>query len=161
MDPEQQQTRRQFCRQCSAGLAALGGVTILQACGGGGGPTSANVGGFGAASLPSVNGSVAGGGIQVTIDANSPLASTGSVAFVQSSAGSVLVARTGADSFSAVTATCTHQGCLITGHNGSTYVCPCHGSQFDTSGRVLSGPAQRSLQQFNTQFSNGVLTITG
>jgi len=161
MDPEQQQTRRQFCRQCSAGLAALGGAAILQACGGGS-PTSANGGGGGinAASLPSVNGSVVGNGIQVTIDAASPLAQAGSVAFVQSSAGSVLVARTGADAFSAVTSTCTHQGCTITGHNGSTYVCPCHGSQFDAAGRVLTGPAQRALQQFHTQFSNGVLTIT-
>ena len=158
MDSEERQTRRQFCRQCSAGLAALGGATILQACGGGS-PTSAS-GGVNASALPSVNGSVVGSGIQVTIDASSPLASAGSVAIVLSSAGSVLVGRTGADSFTALSATCTHQGCTITGHNGSTYVCPCHGSQFDISGRVLSGPAPRSLQQFNTQFANGVLTIT-
>jgi len=158
MDSEQQQTRRQFCRQCSAGLAALGGATILQACGGGS-PTSAS-GGSNAAALPSVNGSVVGNSIQVTIDASSPLANAGSVAIVLSSAGSVLVARTAGDSFTALSSTCTHQGCTITGHSGSTFVCPCHGSQFDTSGRVLSGPAPSSLQQFHAQFSNGVLTIT-
>jgi len=159
MESENQQTRRQFCRQCSAGLAALSGVAILQACGGGG-PTSSSGGSFGGSSLPLVNGASAGGGIQVTIDASSPLASAGSMALVQSSAGSVLVARTGADTFTALSATCTHQGCAITGESGSSYVCPCHGSRFDTSGRVLNGPASRPLQQFNTQFANGVLTIT-
>ncbi len=159
MDSEQP-TRRQFCRQCSAGLAALGGAAILQACGGGS-PTSASGGGGFASTLPRVNGAAAGGGIQVSVDAASPLASPGAMALVQSSAGSVLVARTGTDSFTAVSATCTHQGCAITGFSGSSYVCPCHGSQFDESGRVLSGPASRSLQQYHTQFANGVLTITG
>jgi nitrite reductase/ring-hydroxylating ferredoxin subunit len=159
MESENQQTRRQFCRQCSAGLAALSGVAMLQACGGGG-PTSSSGGSFGGSSLPVVNGASAGGGIQVTIDAASPLASPGSMAFVQSSLGSVLVAHTGTDTFIAVTSTCTHQGCAITGFSGSNYVCPCHGSQFDANGRVLNGPASRSLQQFNTQFANGVLTIT-
>jgi nitrite reductase/ring-hydroxylating ferredoxin subunit len=159
MESENQQTRRQFCRQCSAGLAALSGVAMLQACGGGG-PTSSSGGSFGGSSLPVVNGASAGGGIQVTIDAASPLASPGSMAFVQSSLGSVLVAHTGTDTFIAVTSTCTHQGCAITGFSGSNYVCPCHGSQFDANGRVLNGPASRSLQQFNTQFANGILTIT-
>jgi Rieske Fe-S protein len=159
MESDNQKTRRQFCRQCSAGLAALSGAAILQACGGGG-PTSSSGGSFGGSSLPRVSGASAGGGIQVTIDAASPLASAGSLALVQSSAGSVLVAHTGADSFTAVSATCTHEGCAITGMSGSNYVCPCHGSQFDASGRVLNGPANRPLQQFNTRFANGVLTIT-
>jgi Rieske Fe-S protein len=159
MDSETQQTRRQFCRQCSVGLAALSGVAVLQACGGGG-PTSSSGGGFGGSSLPRVNGAAAGGGIQVAVDATSPLVSAGSLALVQSSAGSALVARTGADSFTALSATCTHEGCAITGFESSSYVCPCHGSRFDTSGRVLNGPASRPLQQFNTQFANGVLTIT-
>ena len=162
MDSDRQ-TRRQFCRQCSAaGLAAVGGATALLAACGGGSPTSANGGGggFNASSLPRVNGSAAGGGIELTIDASSPLASTGSLALVTSSVGSALVAHTGTDAFVAVSATCTHQGCAITGFQGSTYVCPCHGSQFDATGKVLSGPANRSLQQYHTQFANGVLTIT-
>jgi hypothetical protein len=54
--------------------------------------------------------------------------------------------------------TCTHESCTITGFADSSYVCPCHGSRFDTSGRVLNGPASRALRQYQTQFANGVLT---
>jgi Rieske Fe-S protein len=57
--------------------------------------------------------------------------------------------------------TITHQACTITGHGNQTFVCPCHGSQFDTSGRVLSGPAPAPLPRYQTQFANNVLTITG
>ena len=96
----------------------------------------------------------------MTIDAASPLASPGSAALVQSPLGTLLVSRTASDAFSALTATCTHEGCSITGFLDSSYVCPCHGSRFDTSGRVLNGPASRSLRQYQTQFANGVLTIT-
>ena len=158
MDKEER-TRRQFCRQTctAAGLAALGGA-LLQACGGGS-PTSSG-GGTNAPALPRIAGTVAGGAIQVTIDAASPLAATGSAALVTSAAANVLVARTAADAFTALTATCTHEGCAITGFSGQSYVCPCHGSQFDTAGRVLNGPATRSLRSYQTQFASGVLTIT-
>ena len=51
---------------------------------------------------------------------------------------------------------CTHLGCVpegdkgdygvVTG-NGTTggWLCPCHGSQYDTSGRVRKGPAPQNL----------------
>jgi cytochrome b6-f complex iron-sulfur subunit len=154
------QTRRQFCtRTCSAAvLAALGGAFtgVLQGCGGGS-PTSPS---GSAPSLPTVSGSVTGGSIAVTIDAGSPLAAAGGVALVRSGAGDVLVARTTQDAFSALSATCTHQGCAITAHSGQTFVCPCHGAQFDSSGHVLSGPARTALRQYSTQFANNVLTIS-
>jgi cytochrome b6-f complex iron-sulfur subunit len=156
MDSDQS-TRREFCRQCSVvGLAALGGA-VLGACGGGG-PTGSSA--INAPALPRVTGTSGGGGIQVAIDASSPLASPGSAALVQSPLGTVLVSRTGADTFTAVTATCTHESCTITGFADSSYVCPCHGSRFDTSGRVVNGPATRALRQYQTQLANGVLTIT-
>jgi cytochrome b6-f complex iron-sulfur subunit len=71
-----------------------------------------------------------------------------------------LVARTAPDAFSAVTSTCTHEVCTITGFENETYVCPCHGSRFDTGGRVVTGPATRPLRSFATRFSGDVLTIT-
>jgi cytochrome b6-f complex iron-sulfur subunit len=157
------QTRRQFCtRTCSAAaLAAIGGVVtgVLHGCGGGG-PASPSGGGSSVAPLPTVNGTATGGTITVTIDAGSPLAAAGGVALVRSAAGNVLVTRTAQDAFSALSATCTHAGCAIAAHSGPTFVCTCHGAQFDSSGRVLSGPAPTSLRQYSTQFANNVLTIS-
>jgi Rieske Fe-S protein len=135
-------------------LAAIG--SILQSCGGGGNPSgpSSNV-----PSLSTVTGTASSGAVTVAIDAASPLANVGSAALVQSSVGVFLVARTAQDAFTALTATCTHQGCTVSGFQNATYVCPCHGSQFSTAGAVLQGPATRALQAFPTLFANNLLTI--
>jgi ubiquinol-cytochrome c reductase iron-sulfur subunit len=42
---------------------------------------------------------------------------------------------------------CTHLGCIPIAHQGNYdgYFCPCHGSQYDTSGRIRQGPAPSNL----------------
>ncbi|MCR6645262.1 MAG: ubiquinol-cytochrome c reductase iron-sulfur subunit [Terricaulis sp.] len=43
---------------------------------------------------------------------------------------------------------CTHLGCVPTFVEGSSYggwFCPCHGSDYDTSGRIRRGPAPLNL----------------
>ena len=42
---------------------------------------------------------------------------------------------------------CTHLGCIPIAHQGpyNGYFCPCHGSVYDTSGRIRSGPAPTNL----------------
>ena len=109
--------------------------------------------------LSTVNGSVSGATVVVQIDSASPLATVGGAAKVRSASGLFLVSRTAQDAFTALTATCTHEACTITGFDNSAYVCPCHGSRFNTSGRVLNGPASVPLRSFATQFANNVLTI--
>lgn len=47
----------------------------------------------------------------------------------------------------AMSAICTHLGCTV-GKVEWGYQCPCHGSKFDSSGRVLAGPAPRPLPWF-------------
>jgi ubiquinol-cytochrome c reductase iron-sulfur subunit len=45
-------------------------------------------------------------------------------------------------------ASCTHLGCVPTFVEGSSFggwFCPCHGSDYDTSGRIRRGPAPRNL----------------
>ena len=154
-----EQTRREFFTTAgeAASVAALAGAmaSLLQGCGGGS-PTAPSS----ATPLPRITVSVANGTIALGIDASSPLSAVGSAALLQSSSGPFLVARTGQDTFIALTATCTHQACTITGSAGARYVCPCHGSNFDTSGNVLMGPASRALRQYPTAFANNVLTIT-
>lgn len=150
-------TRRDFCAQAcqAASLLALG--ALAPACGGGGNPAGPS--GVSAPQLPTVSGTASGGRVTVPIAAGSPLATVGGAARVQSSAGSFLVVRTGQEAFSALSSTCTHEMCTITGFSGGVFVCPCHGSRFNTGGGVVNGPATRSLPQFATSFADDELTI--
>lgn len=45
---------------------------------------------------------------------------------------------------------CTHNGCELN-VGGGIYSCPCHGSEFSTTGRVLEGPADQDLKTFKTE----------
>ena len=47
-----------------------------------------------------------------------------------------------------VVGVCTHLGCMPLGHQGAYdgWFCPCHGSVYDTSGRIRQGPAPRNLE---------------
>ena len=56
---------------------------------------------------------------------------------------------------------CTHAGCA-SDLGSSNISCPCHGSVFDLSGRVLRGPAQSALPHLAvTVDAAGKLTIHG
>jgi Rieske Fe-S protein len=159
-----EQTRRQFCAQACqiASVAAVAGSvgTLLQACGGGGGGITGGSLPSNVPALSTLSATAVSGGVTLNIDAGSPLAAVGSAALVQSPSGLILVAHTAADAFTAVTATCTHESCTITGFTGQDFVCPCHGSRFSTSGVVQNGPATRPLRSFTTRFASNVLTIS-
>lgn len=57
---------------------------------------------------------------------------------------------------------CTHLGCIPLGHQGEYdgWFCPCHGSAYDTSGRIRKGPAPKNLEVPSYAFASDTkLTI--
>jgi ubiquinol-cytochrome c reductase iron-sulfur subunit len=55
-------------------------------------------------------------------------------------------ARTQRPEWLVVLGICSHLGCVpMQGGEAEGWRCPCHGSQFDLSGRVVHGPAGRNL----------------
>jgi cytochrome b6-f complex iron-sulfur subunit len=128
-------------------------ATIATACGGS--PTSPDSPGT---TLGVSQGRFTGSNVAVTV-AGSALSNIGGAVLVESVAGVFLVSRTSDSGFTAIDAVCSHQSCTVTNADGDIYVCPCHGSRYDRSGRVVKGPAMAALRRFNTSFTNGVVTI--
>lgn len=137
-------SRRQFLARSAVAAAA---AAIAAGCGNGQiGPT--------AYQPPSNNGS---NGNTIKVGNFPQLASVGTLVKVDSYQA---VKRTGATTFDAYSMVCTHQGCL-TELTSNMFFCPCHGSEFDSSGQVLRGPASRPLGQYTTSYdaTTDILTI--
>ena len=61
-----------------------------------------------------------------------------------------------------VVGVCTHLGCVPIGGKGeyNGWFCPCHGSHYDTSGRIRKGPAPTNLEVPKYEFvSNNKIKI--
>jgi len=103
---------------------------------------------------------VGGGGIDLTINIEeSPytnLKNVGGSAYKDN----IIIARTGSDTFVALSKVCTHAGqTVVYDHPNSRFVCNAHNSVFETNGSVVSGPANRSLAKFKTEFNAPNLRI--
>ncbi|MES1205541.1 MAG: Rieske (2Fe-2S) protein [Pseudomonadota bacterium] len=76
----------------------------------------------------------------------------------------VVVARDAGGVY-AMSAVCTHAGCLLdeSSHTITDGLsCPCHGSVFDGAGNVTRGPARTPLQHYAvTIASDGTVTVDG
>ncbi len=58
---------------------------------------------------------------------------------------------------------CTHLGCVPLGEQGDFggWFCPCHGSHYDTAGRIRKGPAPRNLAIPVVQFVDETTILLG
>jgi len=60
-----------------------------------------------------------------------------------------------------INAVCTHLGCVVPWNKAANkYMCPCHGSQYDQTGKVVRGPAPLSLALAHISNNNDVVTFT-
>jgi cytochrome b6-f complex iron-sulfur subunit len=63
-----------------------------------------------------------------------------------------------ADGIYAISAVCTHLGCIVTHLPDGEFDCPCHGSRFNRQGEVFAGPAPGGLAWVEIRRApNGVL----
>ncbi len=61
--------------------------------------------------------------------------------------------------YAVVSPICTHRGCTVDVASGRL-ACPCHGSEYDRTGQVLKGPAERSLERYAAELTaEGELVI--
>ncbi|WP_332461134.1 ubiquinol-cytochrome c reductase iron-sulfur subunit [Acuticoccus mangrovi] len=58
---------------------------------------------------------------------------------------------------------CTHLGCVPLGQQGAFggWFCPCHGSTYDTAGRIRSGPAPANLDIPPYTFASDTTIVVG
>ena len=62
--------------------------------------------------------------------------------------------------FLAMSVKCTHLGCIVNANSKTGgFNCPCHASQFNQFGEVLSAPATRPLDIFPIAIENGEILV--
>jgi len=101
------------------------------------------------------------GAVDFTLDLTSPTYSA-----LNSNGGSIvkdniIVARTSAGAYVALTSICTHQqyNPIAFDSANNRFHCPNHGSNFGVDGSVINGPATSSLKKYNVQLTGTNLRI--
>jgi cytochrome b6-f complex iron-sulfur subunit len=60
-----------------------------------------------------------------------------------------------------INAVCTHLGCVVPWNaNENKFMCPCHGSQYDSNGKVVRGPAPLSLALVHATVADNKVNFT-
>ncbi len=60
-----------------------------------------------------------------------------------------------------INAVCTHLGCVVPWNAGQNkFMCPCHGSQYDSTGKVVRGPAPLSLALAHADVNDDKIVLT-
>jgi menaquinol-cytochrome c reductase iron-sulfur subunit len=79
---------------------------------------------------------------------------------VTSEKGTAWVVKQADDSVVAFGPQCTHLGCAYHWEEGKNdFLCPCHTSVFSVDGKVVSGPAPRPLDRYETKVQGGKLLL--
>ena len=80
--------------------------------------------------------------------------------FYVDTANNVIIAKTTSGMLIAVSSLCTHQSVTLEFQgNNNRFYCSGHGSNFNTAGTVLNGPAATALKAYKTSLSGSLLRI--
>lgn len=137
-------SRRKFLKAVAVSSGAIAAGSLLAGCAGQSAPT----GGITLDLTKPENNALTVNGGTLAIDANN-LDSQG-LLLVRAEAGDVKV----------YSRRCTHAGCTVGGFENGVARCPCHGSQFDQSGKVIQGPAGAPLKDYQSVLSGSTVTIS-
>ncbi len=82
------------------------------------------------------------------------------VVAVEGQKDKLLVFRLPGGDVAAVTTKCTHKGCDVGySEEKNRIVCPCHGSEYDTKGSNLEGPAKRPLRAYAVRIDRSSVVV--
>ncbi|MBW2000754.1 MAG: ubiquinol-cytochrome c reductase iron-sulfur subunit [Deltaproteobacteria bacterium] len=71
------------------------------------------------------------------------------------------VRRTSSGGIIAISAICTHLGCIVTWDvEQKIFKCPCHNGRYDSEGRVISGPPPAPLYRHKTKVEDGKVFVS-
>lgn len=120
-------------------------------------------GGISAAALPAAAESaiqrLPDGRVSVRVRAVPSLAKVGGAASIGSVKGQPTgLARTGPSKYVAFNLECPHQGVTVK-RDASGWICPAHGSEFQSDGQLVLGPATTGLERLPARFSKGQVVI--
>ena len=74
----------------------------------------------------------------------------------------VIVIHTPDDAYVALSATCTHLGCILFWEvERQVIACPCHEAYFNTTGAVISGPPPAPLESYRVQVEGDQIYVEG
>jgi Rieske Fe-S protein len=141
-------------RALIAGAGAVSLTGVLAACGGDDQPSGASGTPTGAAPTTGAAQPPTSAGPLTT---KSKIPVGGAVSY---GADGVIVAQPTAGKFVGFSAICTHQECVLTNIQGDKIKCGCHQSEFSAKdGRVLNGPANRSLPKVDLKIDGENISI--
>src|SRR4051812_33819062 len=100
-------------------------------------------------------------GSSIKVSDYSALNTVGGIALVSLNGARLAVVRTADTSYVALSRVCTHEGGIVN-PNGSGFLCPNHGAQFNLTGTWIGGQRTSSLHSYSTSFdaATGVLSIS-
>jgi Rieske Fe-S protein len=122
-------------------IAGIAGVLLLNGCSGDVNPSASGDKSVAAEAV----------GSEFKIPGAQELKSGEALAFILPDQTPGLVFLTQSGQLKALSAKCTHAGCIVAWQENAELYCPCHGSRFDLAGKVLTGPATAPLPVYSVR----------